>query len=59
MRVLGIGGMMLLVPCFFTDLSKSEQVEINALSKRHNHLLEISEDKSCGLERQPLLPDLR
>jgi hypothetical protein len=56
---LGISGMLLLVPLFFMDLSKAEQVEINALSKRHNHLLEISEDKTCGLMRQPLLPDLR
>jgi hypothetical protein len=56
--VLGISGMFLLVPFFFMDLSKSEQVEINALSKRHNYLLGISEDRSCGLEREPLLPEV-
>jgi hypothetical protein len=51
---LGVTGIVLLVPLFFMDLSKAEQIEINAYAKRYNHLLEISERKSCGLERQPI-----
>jgi len=51
---LGVAGVFLLVPFFFMDLSKSEQVEVNALTKRYNYLIEIAETKACGLERQAL-----
>jgi hypothetical protein len=51
---LGVTGVIFLVPLFFMDLSKAEQIEINAYSKRYNHLLDISEQKACGLGRQPI-----
>lgn len=51
---LGVTGVILLVPLFFMDLSKAEQIEINAYTKRYNHLLEISEKKACGLRREPI-----
>jgi hypothetical protein len=51
---LGVAGVFLLVPFFFMDLSKSEQIEVNALTKRYNHLIEIAETKGCRLERQAL-----
>lgn len=48
---LGVAGIFLLVPVFFMDISKSEQVEVNALTKRYNHLLEIAVANECGTER--------
>jgi len=51
---LGVAGIFLLVPFFFMDLSKSEQIEVNALTKRYNHLVEIAETKGCGLGRRAL-----
>ena len=51
---LGVAGIFLLVPFFFMDLSKSEQVEANALTKRYNYLLVIGEENSCGLHRAPI-----
>ena len=51
---LGIAGIILLVPFFFMDISKSEQVEVNALTKRYNHLLEIVKKKECDTSRQPI-----
>lgn len=51
---LGVTGIFLLVPFLFMDISKSEQVEANALIKRYNHLLGISEEKTCGLEQQAI-----
>ena len=53
---LGVAGIFLLVPFFFMDLSKAEQVEVNALIKRYNHLLEIGEVKGCSSEREAI-PD--
>ncbi|MGB5540556.1 MAG: hypothetical protein WBO37_10735 [Gammaproteobacteria bacterium] len=53
---LGVAGIFLLIPFFFMDLSKAEQVEVNALIKRYNHLLEIGEKNHCGLEREAI-PD--
>ena len=51
---LGVAGIFLLLPFFFMDLSKAEQIEINALIKRYNHLIDIEEDKHCDSGRQPL-----
>jgi len=53
---LGVAGIFLLVPFFFMDLSKSEQIEANALVKRYNYLLTIGEENNCGFKRSPL-PD--
>ncbi|MCC7412738.1 MAG: hypothetical protein IT495_14085 [Gammaproteobacteria bacterium] len=47
---LGVTGFFLLVPLFFMDLSKAEQIEIDAFRQRYNHLLIIASDKQCGLE---------
>jgi len=51
---LGVAGIFLIVPFFFMDLSKAEQIEVNALTKRYNHLFQISNEKHCGLNRQPI-----
>ena len=53
---LGVAGIFLLVPFFFMDLTKAEQVEINALTKRYNHLVKIGEVNGCGFEREAI-PD--
>ena len=50
--------MFLLFPLFFMDISKSEQIEVNALTKRYNHLLEIGEANQCGFKR-PRIPDFQ
>jgi hypothetical protein len=53
---LGIAGFFLIVPWFFMDLSKAEQIEVNALRQRYNHLLIIAGDKECGLDAE-VIPD--
>ena len=53
---LGVAGIFLLIPLLFMDLSKAEQVEVNALTKRYNYLLSIGELNDCDLKRVPL-PD--
>lgn len=55
---LGVAGIFLLVPFFFMDLTKAEQIEVNALTKRYNHLLMIGEDNGCGFERDSI-PDFK
>ncbi len=55
---LGIAGWFLIVPWFFMDLSKAEQEEINAYRQRYNHLLIISGDKKCGINKEPI-PDFQ
>jgi len=40
------------------DLSRAEQIEVDALRKRYNHLLIISNDKNCGLEKGEI-PDFQ
>ena len=54
---LGVTGFFLIVPLFFMDLSKAEQVEVDAYRQRYNHLLIIAGDKQCGIEGQPI-PEL-
>jgi hypothetical protein len=39
---LGVVGLWLIVPWFFMDFSEAEQVEINALRRRHNNLVAIA-----------------
>jgi len=55
---LGVTGIFLIVPLFFMDLSKAEQIEVNALIKRYNHLLDIGNTKDCGFDKQPI-PDFK
>ena len=55
---LGVAGVFLLVPLFFMDISKSEQVEVNALIKRYNHLIEVADTKDCDIYRTPI-PDFQ
>ena len=47
---LGVAGAFLLVPWFFMDFSKADQVEIEALRRRYNSLVIISADKNCGFD---------
>ncbi len=49
---LGVAGAFLLVPWFFMDFSEAEQVEVNALRQRYNHLIIISEEKGCGIDKK-------
>ena len=51
---LGITGFLLIIPWFFMDLSKAEQIEVNALRQRYNHLVILASDKECGLEREEI-----
>lgn len=51
---LGITGFFFIVPLFFMDLSESEQVEINALRQRYNHLMIIASEKKCGVEGEQI-----
>ena len=48
--VLGVTGFFLIVPWFFMDLSKAEQIEIDAYRRRLNQLLIIAGDKGCEVE---------
>ena len=57
---LGVIGLWLVVPWFFMDFSEAEQIEINALRRRHNNLVAISAEKNCGFEDKvipPFVPD--
>jgi len=51
---LGVAGVFLLVPWFFMDFSKADQVEIEALRRRYNNLVILSAEKSCGFENRPI-----
>lgn len=51
---LGVAGAFLIVPWFFMDLSKAEQIEINALRQRYNHLVIIADEKQCGLKAKEI-----
>lgn len=51
---LGVTGFFFIVPLFFMDLSKAEQMEVDAYRQRYNHLLIIAGDKQCGIEGQPI-----
>ena len=51
---LGVTGFFFIVPLFFMDLSKAEQIEVDAYRQRYNHLLIIAGDQQCGIEGQPI-----
>jgi hypothetical protein len=55
---LAIASVFLYVPIFFMDIRKSEQIEVNALTKRYNHLLAIGESNHCDFRRQRV-PDFQ
>ena len=48
---LGVTGFFLLVPLFFMDFSHAEQMEVNALRQRYNHLVILGGEKNCELEK--------
>lgn len=48
---LGIAGAFFLVPWFFMDFSQAEQMEINALRQRYNHLSILAGEKNCELQQ--------
>ncbi len=52
--VLGVTGFFFLVPLFFMDFSKAEQIEVNALRQRYNHLVILAEEKNCGMEKEQI-----
>ncbi|MES2887575.1 MAG: hypothetical protein V4739_06125 [Pseudomonadota bacterium] len=51
---LGVTGFFLIVPLFFIDLSKAEQIEVDAYRQRYNHLLIIAGDKQCGIQGEQI-----
>lgn len=51
---LGVAGVFLLVPWFFMDFSKADQVELEALRRRYNNLVLMSAEKSCGFENKEI-----
>ena len=53
---LGAAGFFLIIPWFFMDLSKAEQIEVNAYRQRYNHLVILANEKECGLEKEAI-PD--
>ena len=55
---LGIAGAFLLVPWFFMDFSRADQVELEAHRRRYNALVILASEKSCGFEIKPL-PELQ
>ena len=36
------------------DLSKAEQMEVDAYRQRYNRLLILSEEKGCGITAEPI-----
>ncbi len=48
---LGVAGVFLVVPWFFMDFTEAEQIEVNALRQRYNHLVILAEEKKCGLNK--------
>jgi hypothetical protein len=55
---LGVTGAFLLVPLFFMDFSKADQIEVEALRRRYNNLVILASEKSCGFEDKPI-PDFQ
>jgi len=53
---LGVAGAFFIVPWFFMDFSEAEQVEVNALRRRHNNLVAIASEKKCGFEEKIIPP---
>ena len=48
---LGVAGAILFWPAlFFMDLSGADQVELEALRKRHNALVRLAASKKCGFD---------
>ena len=47
---LGVTGAIFLVPLFFMDFSKAEQIEVDALRQRYHHLNLIAQDKKCNIK---------
>lgn len=48
---LGVADAFFLVPWFFMDFSQAEQMEINALRQRYNHLSILAGEKNCELQQ--------
>lgn len=44
-----VGGVFLIVPFFFMDLSNADKVEFEAMRQRHNRLLTFAQAKGCDL----------
>jgi len=55
---LAVTGFFLIVPLFFMDLNESEQIEVNALRQRYNHLVILADEKQCGFEIEEI-PDFK
>ena len=55
---LGVAGAFLLVPWFFMDFSKAEQVEVDAYRRRYNHLVILAGEKNCGFDFKQV-PDFK
>ena len=51
---LGVAGAFFLVPWFFMDFSKAEQVEIDAFRRRYNQLALLASENKCGFDAKPI-----
>jgi len=48
--LLAAAGWFLLFPLSYMDFSKAEEVELEALIRRHNHLVNVAKEKICGYD---------
>ena len=55
---LGVAGWFFIVPWVFMDLSKAEQMEVDAYRQRYNHLMILVDEMNCGWEKDQI-PDFR
>jgi hypothetical protein len=55
---LGVTGAIFIVPLFFMDFSKADQIEVEAMRRRYNSLVIISAEKNCGFEYKQM-PDFQ
>jgi len=57
----GTAGMFLIVPLLGMDMKNAEKVEFEAITQRHNYLLDVAKNNSCPTNRQaiPSLEELR
>ena len=51
---LGVTGAFFIVPLFFMDFSKADQIEVEALRRRHNSLVILASEKGCGFESKEM-----
>ncbi len=46
--LLAVTGWFFIFPFSYMDFSKAEQIELEALIQRYNHLVKVAKEKNCG-----------